>query len=334
MANRSIDSLAGLLEGPVRIKRNKTGDITSRAKRIVNNASEVMVKVSGNSKGPAHVKAHLDYISRNGKIEIENERGEILKGKDALKEVHKEWTQDQGRRRRNTRDTTNIVLSMPKGTDARAVKDSARDFAKKQFGGNYQYVFALHTDVDHPHVHLTVKTLGFDGRRLHVKKGDPQVWREEFAEQLQTRGIDAEATPRAPRGVVKKGVKQAIRHIREKGLTPEIDKAKIKEIVERFRDVQAGKPERPRPWERRIEERQTAVRKTWVAAARELSQSAEREDQQLAGQILHFVKSMPPLVTERHEMAAKLTSQINNRNAEASAREASDENLRKDDLER
>nr|WP_241390876.1 hypothetical protein [Serratia proteamaculans]ULG18512.1 type IV secretion system protein VirD2 [Serratia proteamaculans] len=81
----AVESLSKLLEGKVKTKSNKTTDLKGKASRIANRASEVMVKVSGNAKGPAHVKAHLDYISRNGKLELENERGEILKERTTLK---------------------------------------------------------------------------------------------------------------------------------------------------------------------------------------------------------------------------------------------------------
>lgn len=309
MSKQSYDSLEGLLEGKTRIKANKTGDIVGRARRVANRATEVMVKVTGNAKGPAHVKAHLDYISRNGKVDIENERGDVVKGKDGLKLVHKEWTQDRGKRRANTRDTTNIVLSMPKGTQSKAVKNSARSFAKAQFGDNYQYVFALHEDADHPHVHLTIKNLGFDGKRLHVEKGDPQIWREGFAKELRSHGVQAEATPRAARGVIKKGVKQVIKHIRDKGLTPEVDKAKIRAIVEEFKSAKAGNPLVAKPWEERIKERQQQVRKTWLDAAKGLGDGTN-EDKAFAGQILTFVRSMPGMVTERHEMAKALAQQL------------------------
>ena len=53
---------------------------------------------------------------------------------------------------------------------------------------------ALHTDTDSPHVHLTINNLGFDGKRLHVRKGLPQLWREQFACELDRLGVAAEAT--------------------------------------------------------------------------------------------------------------------------------------------
>lgn len=309
MGSLANDTISDLLEGRVSNTSNKTGNL-SRAKKIADRAPEVMVKISGNAKGAGHVQAHLDYISRNGKVEIEDERGETLKGKTAVRDLAKDWSQDQGKRRKNTRETTNIVLSMPAGTDPIDLKKAARGFAKQQFGKNYQYVMALHTDTESPHVHLTVKNLGHNGRRLHVKKGDPQRWRETFALELERQGIDAEATPRATRGVIKKGVSQAIRHMREKGLTPEVDQDKIKEIIEDFSAEKAGSAPRPRPWEEKIKQRQTYVRKAWLTAAKDLNNSEVPEDRELGKNIARFVKDMPPMKTERHELQEKVASQL------------------------
>ncbi|MCK9505023.1 MAG: relaxase/mobilization nuclease domain-containing protein [Porticoccaceae bacterium] len=312
MGSLAHDTISDLLDGDVKHKSNKDRN-RQRAKRIANHSPEVMVKISGNTKGADHVKAHLDYISRNGKIEIEDERGEVLKGKTAVRSLAKDWSQDQGKRRKNTRETTNIVLSMPEGTDPMDVKNAARAFAKGQFGKNHQYVMALHTDTDSPHVHLTVKNLGFDGRRLHIKKGDPQKWRERFATELERRGVEAEATPRATRGVIKKGISQAIKHMRDRGMTPAVDQAKIREIVQGFADEREGKEPEPRPWEDRIKERQTYVRKAWLTAAKDLHQSDSAEDRELGKEIATFVKDMPPMKTERHELQEKVAEQLQQR---------------------
>jgi len=313
MGSLADDTIADLLEGPVKHKGSRASNRT-RAQRVVNHAPEVMVKVSGNAKGAEHVQSHLDYISRNGKLELEDERGDVIKGKEAVRDLAKDWSQDGGKRRKNTRDTTNIVMSMPAGTEPRDVKAAARAFAKRQFSQNYQYVMALHTDTDSPHVHLTVKNLGYDGHRLQVRNGDFQKWRESFATELERRGVEAEATPRATRGVIKKGVSQVVRHIREKGQTPQVDQAKVREVVEDFRDQRAGKTPKPRPWEDRIKERQTYVRKAWLTAAKDLNQSRDPEDQELAKSITSFVSAMPPMKTERHELQEKVAAQLQQRN--------------------
>jgi type IV secretory pathway VirD2 relaxase len=320
------DTIAGLLEGPVKFKRSRDGGsgLRKRAGRIARRAPEVMIKISGNAKGAGHVLSHLEYISRQGKVDLETEQGEILRGKEAVRQLHRHWTQDGGKRRKNTRDTTNIVLSMPAGTDAKKLKAAVRSFAKAQFGKNYQYVMAQHTDADHPHVHLTVKCLGFDGRRLQVKKGDPQIWRERFAEQLRYQGIEAEATPRAARGVIRKGVKQAIRHIRDKGGIPKVDKAKVRQVIEEAREEGRGTV-RPKPWEEKIRARQTLIRKGWLTAAQELHKSSDEQDNALAKALAGFVQDMPPLKTERHEIKERLVAQMQARQEQQAGRGDSQE---------
>ena len=186
------DSISGLLSGDVKYKGNRIKDGSGYRKK----SPEVMVKISGHCYSSGHTQSHFDYISRNSKLELEDETGQVYQDKTAIHQLANDWHGDAFRpQKRNTRHNTHIVLSMPDGTEPKAVKQGVREFAKKTFADNHQYVFALHTDTDSPHVHLTVKNLGFDGKRLHVKKGLPQVWREGFAHEMERQGIAAEATP-------------------------------------------------------------------------------------------------------------------------------------------
>jgi hypothetical protein len=43
---------------------------------VVRRAPQVMVKVTGGGRGMKAIAAHLRYISKNGRLEIEDERGE------------------------------------------------------------------------------------------------------------------------------------------------------------------------------------------------------------------------------------------------------------------
>jgi len=54
-------------------------------------APEVMVKISGGGKKMGQIKAHLDYISRNGEVELEDENGAILRGVDDVREIRDAW---------------------------------------------------------------------------------------------------------------------------------------------------------------------------------------------------------------------------------------------------
>jgi hypothetical protein len=58
----------------------------------------------------------------------------------------------------------------------------------------------LHTDQQHPHVHMVVKAEGEHGQRLHIDKTMLRTWREELARLMRVQGIAANATPRAIRG--------------------------------------------------------------------------------------------------------------------------------------
>ena len=101
-----------------------------------------------------------------------------------------------------------------------------------------------------------------------------------------------------------------VRHIREKGQTPQVDQVKIREVLEDFRDQRSGKAPKPRPWEDRIKERQTYVRKAWLTAAKDLAQSHDSDDQELAKCITAFVGSMPSMKTERHELQEKIVERL------------------------
>lgn len=193
---------------------------------IVKRSPQVLVRVSGGGRTIGHIKAHLDYITRNGQITLEDQAGEKIGGRDGLEDLRDEWQFggipiSEGS---TARQAFNIVLSMPAGTDADAVLAAARSFAEEEFF-NHQYAMALHTeDTDpdkdpspNPHVHLCVKAMGLDGIRLNPRKEDLQRWRERFAEQLRSRGVDADATRRIHRFQRDRGEKQSVRYMKRRG---------------------------------------------------------------------------------------------------------------------
>ena len=211
--------------GRVKRKTNNTRKLRQKAARVVRRSQEVIVRVAkGFGKGPVQVARQLAYISRKGDIEMENERGELVKGKEALKDFAASWGEDFSvtRRRPEQRDTMHMILSMPENTPEVSVLRAGREFCRQQFGKNHEYVFAMHsptTDKDHdtnnPHIHVLVKMRGYDGTRLNPRKDDLQGWREAFAEALRDQGEDAEATPRTSRGVFIKHENKVLKHFRE-----------------------------------------------------------------------------------------------------------------------
>lgn len=171
---------------------------------VVRRAPQVMVKVTGGGRGMRAIAAHFRYISKNGRLEIEDDRGETIRGRQAVRDLAEDWrfsgslipecAEGPGRR-----EAFNIMLSMPRGVDPLAVQRAAREFARIELAG-HKYVMVLHDHQANPHVHISARAEGRNGKRLNPRKADLQRWRETFAEKLRELGVEAEATRRTVRG--------------------------------------------------------------------------------------------------------------------------------------
>jgi Relaxase/Mobilisation nuclease domain len=289
-----------------------TRAMRAKLERIVRRAPEVMVKITGRTKSVAHLKSHLAYITRNGELDAETEQGATLAGRSGLKDLQQRWEDDAGlddKRRRDGSLSINIILSMPAGTDAVAVKDSARAFAIETFGYSHDYVFVQHLDDKHPHLHLTVRSLGYDGKRLNPRKADLQVWRERFAGELRLRGISAEATPRRTRGRVRKADRGAVLALRKRKVTADVDRLARQEVLAEVRGGRTAK----HPWDEQIKSRQDAIRRQYLDYAAELQRSGAEADHGLAQQIRQFVKDMPAVETRRHALKNEIAELASSR---------------------
>jgi len=277
---------------PVRTFRPSVG---LKIALTVKKAPEVMVKISGGGKNMRQIKAHMDYISRNGTVELEDENGQTYMGKEEVQDVRDAWGKgrigipDEGGTRK---EAFNIILSMPAGTDRQAVKDAARAFAAQEFE-QHQYVFAAHDDEKHPHVHLAVKTVGRNGVRLNPRKADLQHWREVFAQKMRDQGIDANATPRKARGIVQKPEKQALRHMERRGAASTV-KAGFQTDVEN--EIFVGSI-RANPAQDKISATRKEVQHAYGKIARALAQG-DAQDKALAVNVVQFVQQMPAPITK------------------------------------
>ncbi|CAN7641702.1 relaxase/mobilization nuclease domain-containing protein [Phenylobacterium sp. LjRoot219] len=277
-------------------------DTKARLVRIASRAPEVMVKITGRTRDGAHLQAHLKYISRDGALPLEGRDGEFLSDLRDVQELATDWAVEDFRKRENAAMSLSIVLSMPPGSSIVGTRDAARAFAQEVFGERFDYVFALHTDAGHPHVHLAVRSLGEDGVRLNPRKADLEQWRQTFARKLRNRGVEAEATPRRSRGIVRKAERIAVRKLRERheaggAPPPRVIRAAFEDASKIVDGAQVE-----RPWERRILERQRLVREAYVATADALMRSVDAKDQALGEQVRAYVAAMPPPVTQRNQL--------------------------------
>lgn len=285
------------------------GSPSARAKlaRVTKRTPEVMVKVSGRQKGGTHTAAHLEYIARHGKLEVETSVGQPIKNVAELRELAREWTDDElaQTKRREPLTSVSMVLSMPPGTDPEKLQQAVRAFARVELAP-FQYAMALHTDEAHPHVHVTVAARGEDGVRFHPTKPDLTLWRESFARELRARGIEAEATPRRARGIVQKPEQIAVRKIRERsgagGELPQV----MRDSQATARSMAKENPPKPRPWEVKAFAKQATIRESYTKAAELLDGSDSQADRELALRTRAFVAAMPPPATRDREQARQI----------------------------
>ncbi|MBB5746562.1 relaxase/mobilization nuclease domain-containing protein [Brevundimonas variabilis] len=264
----------------------------ARFARVARGAPEVMVKITGRTRDGGHLGAHLDYISRNGALSLEGPDGERLSGRADVRDLAREWSAElamEPGRRRDAPVSLSIVLSMPRGVDPLRLEDSARAFATDLFRDRFPYVFVLHDEGKHPHVHLTVRMLGRDGERLNPRKADLQVWREQFARRLRERDVPAEATPRRARGIARKAETTPVRKMRERYVSGRGPLPRVLEAA--YRSALGGRSDQ-KPWLEAIRAREQKVRRALVAEALRLS-GGGASDRALAALVERFVRARP-----------------------------------------
>ncbi|WP_447909513.1 relaxase/mobilization nuclease domain-containing protein [Brevundimonas bullata] len=278
--------------------------------RVARRVPEAMVKVTGKTHDAGHLARHLDYISRNGRLPLEGPDGERLAGRAEVRELVDDWAAELSAEplRRRGAVSMSIVLSMPAGTEPFRVEDASRAFAERVFGERFAYVFVLHDEDRHPHVHLTVRMSGREGERLNPRKADLHRWREVFAEALRERGVEAEATPRRARGVVQKAERTSLRKARERfeagaGPMPKV-------LAGALRDAARGGGEGA-SWERQAVERQCLIRRAYVAEALALARSNDPHERELGRSVEAFVRGLPKPETRRMRLRDEIAAARN-----------------------
>ena len=71
--------------------RRKAGVIRRRIEATLAAGPQVVVKVAGGGRGMKGIAAHFRYISRNGTLEMEDDRGVRSTGREALQDLVAQW---------------------------------------------------------------------------------------------------------------------------------------------------------------------------------------------------------------------------------------------------
>jgi hypothetical protein len=267
-----------------------------------------MVKFTGVGTKTGAVAAHFAYISRKGELAIVTDEGYRIAGRDAPKALLSDWhlelSAGQYRGPRDGRVTArrvklvhNIVFSMPSPTPPEKVLAAARKFAREKFALQYRYAMALHTDQEHPHVHMVVKAESEQGRRLHIDKAMLREWREDFARLMREQGIAANATARVLRGKNRGKTQDAIYRAQRRGASHAV-RERVKDVVNELRLTGTVRdPGRSHPLETR-----KVVVAAWTRTADQLHAEGETT---LAAEVRSFSRHLPPVLTDRERLAVQ-----------------------------
>lgn len=187
---------------------------------------------------------------------------------------------------------------MPKGTLPEKLLLASRDFAREQFALKHRYALVLHTDQDHPHVHLVAKAVSEDGKRLNIRKATLREWRGLFAQHLRVHGIAANATERAVRGRTRSSFKDGIHRALLRGESRYLHE-RIQRIAEELRDGGF----KPNPGKTKLLETRSDVIAGWHTVADALLAAGQGA---LAEKIWGFIGGIHRPLTIDEQLASKL----------------------------
>ena len=162
---------------------------------------EVVIKITGNSKNFQKWKAHFNYVTRKGELEVVESELYKYQGKEELKQFQ-EFFNDSGENIPNEsqnlkerREVLHFVFSMKEheATPSDKLLSAVLKTMKEKYPNNASYA-VFHGDTDNPHIHCDLKISGIDGNRIDVRKKDLEQLRKNFAKNLNDLGIEAYAT--------------------------------------------------------------------------------------------------------------------------------------------
>jgi type IV secretory pathway VirD2 relaxase len=266
--------------------------------RTVNRSPEVIVKVSGGARTLTGVGKHLAYIGRDDFV-LETDIGERVRNEGFQKSLMEDWDLDlealwsQSERSinapvRSPKLVHNIIFSMPPGTPAIKVLQAVRGFATNEWALKHRYAMVLHTNEPHPHVHVVVKAMSEQGKRLNIRKPTLRAWRTQFAENLRELGVAANATERAVRGQSRTFLPDAVYRVHE---DPKRESTYLQERAKTiYSDLRHNDHLAPDPGKEMLLATRRAVDRGWREVALMLAATG---DQELAERVQRFVDEMP-----------------------------------------
>ncbi|WP_414717431.1 relaxase/mobilization nuclease domain-containing protein [Steroidobacter sp.] len=282
-------------------------------RRTVTRVPEVMIKVTGGGRSVGAVWRHLRYIDRRGGLELETDDGQRLQAKGAERALLEDWElalqEREGKARysglpgrKPTKLVHNLMFSMPKGTPPHKLLAAVRHFAQETFALQHRYAMVLHTDQDHPHVHLVLKAVSEQGTRLNIRKETLRQWRRDFAEALRAQGVAANATERAVRGVTRTHQRDGIYRAILRGASTRFEE-RVQSVASELRSGRVD----PGDGKQKLLRTRCDVERGWSYVSELLRRDG---DSDLANQVRQFTKEMQPAYVDREWIAADIMRRL------------------------
>lgn len=313
-----------------RVQSLKTLSSKQKAWGAIRRVPEVFIRFgNANVRSFPHICKAADYISRNGKLQLEDQDGAEYFSKEEYRPVLEYWQQKQSIPDYDDRyaHARRIILSMPKGTDEQQFEAACRDWAKSCLK-NYDWLMTFHTEhsdekTHQPHCHILLRTRGKDGTRLHLNNEERDAFREHFAVCLRYHGIEANATKRFSRGRTQKSLTQAefnnlkrFKNAKDRAKAHAIARKKIilsKNLQNRTKEIRdavisnTSLPDHAAISflkKKRAKQLQTAIR-----AEQELKASDKPSDHILGTELRKFVENFEPVESQQQKTLRKVRSQ-------------------------
>ena len=178
---------------------------------------------------------YANYISDDMTVTVYNELGFPIHSQEELHNHVKSWEHGFVERE-NASNIQHYVMSYPIGAKPKAVLKAAFDTIKEIFPDR-ECIFSLHTDKDHPHVHIvmprhsTMQT----GKRLEISPKNLVEIRQQMVRSGWKFGIEMDASTRKDRGLDKSKKNRGVEQMKsQRDVVSEYEKKMTAEVTESF----------------------------------------------------------------------------------------------------
>lgn len=142
------------------------------------------MKDCGRSFHGKHLKYALEYITvpektQNGRL-VSAINCQVDNAFEQMKETKKKFNKT------DKRQAYHIILSFKEGeVSPDTVFELTERFVKEYLGNDYEAVFAVHDNTEHPHSHIVFNSVSFrDGKKYHYQKEDWEKYIQPITNRL------------------------------------------------------------------------------------------------------------------------------------------------------